>query len=312
MRTVLIITSSSERTASWKEREAYIKQFCDDIESRLSDVKLRFTTYDDLSFSVISGQREIFDSRNQLNLDGLDLVQFKNWFHDVEEAGLVARFLKSKGIRFFNSEADNGLMRSKISQMFALSQAGVPVPDTFYAKRSRLADVLSSGNLPKGFGFPLIMKANFGSKGENNYLVKDFERALKILSEMDNPEAEFVLQNYIENDGDYRFLFIGLDAEPLVIHRRSAGGSHLNNTSQGGTGNFVELDSLPEEMLENARSAARLLGREIGGADVLVDKSSGKMYILEVNGTPALATGFGTEEKAAKFASFLDSRLRQD
>jgi len=312
MRTLLIITSSSERTASWKEREAYIEQFCDAIEGRLTDVRLLFTTYGDLAFSVIDGMCRVYDNRNRIDLADVQLVQFKNWFHDIEEAGLIAQFLKFKGIKFFNSEADNGLMRSKINQMFVLGQAGIPVPDTFYAKKTSLIDIFSSGETPQGFGLPLIMKANFGSKGENNYLVKDLDRAIRILKDEANSDFEFVLQNYIENDGDYRFLFIGLDSAPLVIRRTPAAGSHLNNTSQGGQGSFIKLDSLPAEMLEYARQAARLLKREIGGADVLVDKQSGKILILEVNGTPALATGYGTDEKAARFAEFLDDFFKRD
>jgi glutathione synthase/RimK-type ligase-like ATP-grasp enzyme len=312
MRKILIITSNSERTATWKEREAYIRQFFDDIGGRLSDVRLLLTAYDDLTFSVIDGVCSIYDNRNRLDLADVDLVHFKNWFHDVEEAGLIARFLKFKGIKFFNSEADNGLMRSKINQMFILGQAGIPVPDTYYTKKPNLIRLFSDGDLPEGFKLPLIMKANFGSKGEDNYLIKDLDRAVRILKKEKNSDSEFVLQNYIENDGDYRFLFIGLDSEPLVIHRRSAAGSHLNNTSQGGQGSFIKPGSLPPKMLEYAREAARLLKREIGGTDVLTDKQSGKMYILEVNGTPALATGYGVEEKAAKFTEFLDKTFKQD
>jgi glutathione synthase/RimK-type ligase-like ATP-grasp enzyme len=312
MRNVLIITSSSERTAAWKEREAYIRQFFEEIGSRLSDVRMLLTTYDDLTFSVIDGVCRVHDNRNNLDLSDVHLVQFKNWFHDIEEAGLIARFLKFKGIKFFNSEADNGLMRSKINQMFILSQAGIPVPDTYYTKKPNLLRLFSDGKLPGGFELPLIMKANFGSKGEDNYLIKDIGRAIRILKNEKNSDSEFVLQNYIGNDGDYRFLFIGLDSEPLVIHRRSAAGSHLNNTSQGAQGSFIKPDSLPPKMLEYAREAARLLKREIGGADVLVDKQTRKMYILEVNGTPALATGYGIEEKAAKFTEFLDDIFKQD
>jgi glutathione synthase/RimK-type ligase-like ATP-grasp enzyme len=302
---ILIITSKSERNTSWETREGYIAEFCRGIEEKLDNFKLAFTTYEDLVFSVIDGVREVEDTRNGFNLDEADMVHFKNTYHNPEEAGLVARYLESKGIQFFNTETNNGLLRSKISQMFALSQDGLPVPDTLYAKKDYLAGLFRSKNLPQRFNLPFIMKADFGSKGEDNYLIKDFDKALEILSAESGSHKEFVIQNFIENDGDYRILFVGLDEPPLIIHRAAAPDSHLNNTSQGGQGSFVEPDTLPQEVVENARRACGVLKREIGGADIIIEKNSGRIFILEVNSTPALATGFGREEKAQRFAEFL-------
>jgi glutathione synthase/RimK-type ligase-like ATP-grasp enzyme len=306
---ILIITSKSERNTSWKAREGYIAEFCTGIEARLDDFKLIFTTYEDLVFSTVDGVRKIEDTRNRLNLDEADLVHFKNTYHNPEEAGLVARYLKSKDIRFFNTETDNGLLRSKISQMFALSQDGLPVPDTFYAKKDYLAGLFRARRLPEKFNLPFIMKADFGSKGEDNYLIKDFDEALDILSAEAGSHKEFVIQNYIENDGDYRILFIGLDEPPLIIHRAAAPNSHLNNTSQGGQGSFVEPSTLPPGVIESSRRACAVLKREIGGADIIIEKAGGRIFILEVNSTPALATGFGREEKAQRFAEFIKRKF---
>ena len=56
-----------------------------------------------------------------------------------------------------------------------------------------------------------------------------------------------------------------------------------------------------------ARQAAELTGREIGGVDILVDNVTNQPYLLEVNQTPALATGFGVKEKVLRFVDLVES-----
>jgi glutathione synthase/RimK-type ligase-like ATP-grasp enzyme len=305
---LLIITSTTEKTAAWKEREAYVQRFCNEIEERVDNLEVIYTTYGQLIYSVINGKRSIYDSRNRLDVALVNLVHFKNWTYEPEEAGLLAKYLESRGVAFLNSEVNNGLAQTKITQMFVLAQGGMPVPNTLYAKKNIIKTFFEKG-LPDGFKLPIIMKANDGSRGDDNYLIKTADQALKILNAEASSDKEFVLQNFIENDGDYRFLFIGLEEDPLVFKRTASGESHLNNTSKGGHGEFIDLASLNPLALEYARKSAQLLKREIGGTDIIIDKQSGKHYVLEVNGTPALATGYGVNEKADKFAKFIKQVL---
>jgi glutathione synthase/RimK-type ligase-like ATP-grasp enzyme len=303
---VLIITSKQEKTTLWKDREEYISEFCKIVEGQLTNTNVRYTTYDDLLFTIQAGKAAIVDTRYQLDLSEVHFVHFRNWAYEPEEAATIAMYLRSYSIPFFNTEVEAAGAADKLSQMFFLCKAGVPVPETFYARRVLLLHMMQSGKLPDGFQWPLIMKTINGSRGDDNHLVSSVEQANDILSSTD-VEKQFIVQNFIENDGDYRFLFIGLETSPLVFHRKGANGSHLNNTSKGGTGTFVELSSLPALYLKHAFRAAEILNREISGVDIVVDKKTGKDYVLEVNNTPALATGYGLEAKAQKFAQFLEA-----
>ena len=156
------------------------------------------------------------------------------------------------------------------------------------------------------FTFPCILKAVDGSKGDDNYLAKDHAQLTELLREHTN--VNFMVQNFIPNDGDLRLLFIGLDREPLVFSRVSDGSSHLNNTSKGGAGKFID-SGLDPHYLRDARKAAEVLNREIGGVDIIVNKETGKHYVLEVNTTPALATGYGGDRKVAAYTEFLKETL---
>jgi glutathione synthase/RimK-type ligase-like ATP-grasp enzyme len=159
------------------------------------------------------------------------------------------------------------------------------------------------------FSFPLILKAIDGSKGDDNYLVKNHDELVAILNDSDKT---FMVQNFVPNDGDLRILFIGLDREPLVFRRKGAGTSHLNNTSKGGEGSFLSIKELDAQVRVDAYRAAEVLRREIGGVDIIIDKETGRHYVLEVNATPAIATGYGGSRKLNEFVSFLEETLFDD
>jgi len=307
---LLIITSKSEKTVAWQERERYVKEFCEGLEGLLDDTAVQYTTYDDLIFSVTDGEARIFDTQNNRDLKDVSMVHFKNWMYETEEAPVAASYLKKHGVLFANTEVDMPVAAGKLSQMFRLGENGVAVPDTYYARRPALLEQAKANKLPAGLAFPYILKATDGSRGDDNHLIRDFAQAVEVLESAD-PQKQFIMQNFIANDGDYRFLFIGLEDKPLVFLRTAVAGSHLNNTSKGGNGTFVELDTLPQEYLRQARKAAEILRREIGGVDIIVDKSTGKPYVLEVNGTPALATGYGVDVKIKRFAAYLKYVLEQ-
>lgn len=308
MKKVLVITHRSENTATWLELERFIAEFCQKVSAKLDDIKLIYTTYGDMVYTLESGKTKIFDTRNKLDISKVQLVHFKNWLHNTAEAPVIAAHLKAKDIPFFNSEVNLPISPGKLAQMFLLASNQIPVPDTFYAPQKKLKELFEENDIPAGFNFPLILKANDGARGDDNYLIKDAKEAINIL-ESAEADKQFIVQNFVPNDGDYRYLFAGLDRNPLVIHRRANDDNHLNNTSKGAEAEFLDLDSLPKEYLQYARKAAELLGREISGVDILVDKESKKAYILEVNRTPALATGFGMDEKVDHFTDFIESQL---
>lgn len=312
MKKVLVLTSKSEKTVAWKERSAYLREFCDDLNRRLRNekvpLKIVFTTHDELLFEVVNGQLAIYDTENDTALEDYAFVHFKNWAYNLEPASVAARFLEKRNVPFANSEVVMPMCVGKLSQMFRLAEAGLPVPDTLYGSKQAILDYLESPR-NKGFEFPLIIKDSEGSRGDHNFLAKTPARLAKIY-DTHGADKYFVIQKYIPNIGDYRILFIGLDNHPLVFKRMAVEGSHLNNTSKGGSAEFVGADELSAEIMQDARKAAEATNREITGVDILIDKHTGQHYVLEINSTPAIATGFGVPTKTDAFVSYLKSLLK--
>ena len=81
----------------------------------------------------------------------------------------------------------------------------------------------------ENFKFPFVVKADTGMKGNDNFLVEneaDFSTVREKLT------REIIIQEYIENVGDYRVLYVGLGSPPLIFHRSSDRDTYLNNTSK--------------------------------------------------------------------------------
>ena len=306
---VLIITSArTDKTIDWKQREQYVRDFYESVESRLEDTSVLYTTYDDIMCVVQNNKVTITDTKHDIDLKNVHLIHFKNWMFDYEHASLIAHYLRKNSVSFVNEEVDAGLAWGKISQICRLAMDDVPVCDTLFLKHQHLQTTLDADALPEGFNFPLILKADYGSKGSDNYLVHNAEDAA---SKVRDSEAnkQFVVQTYHPNDGDYRYLFIGTDAEPIIFHRKAEGETHLNNTSKGGAGTALDVKAVPPEHLIIARKAAACLKREISGVDILVDKNTNEPYVLEVNSTPALATGYDVSKKVIHFTDFIKRNL---
>ena len=303
----LIVTSTRSTSNSWIAREQAIQEFGEQLEHRLADVEVDYTTYDDIECTVKDNEVVIYDTKHQRDLKDASLVHFKNWTADSEQAALMAYYLERHSIPFFNTEVNAGLAWGKIAQMVRLAYAQVTVPDTYYASNSYMKSRFDSGQVPAGFNFPLILKDDDGSKGDDNHLVQSASEVVEILTA--SPDKNYVIQNFLPNDGDYRFLFMGIQDQPLVFHRQAVSGSHLNNTSKGGQGSLINPAELPADYVLLARKAAEALHREISGVDILVDSATSKSYVLEVNATPAIATGYAQEQKNKMFANFLESQL---
>jgi glutathione synthase/RimK-type ligase-like ATP-grasp enzyme len=141
-----------------------------------------------------------------------------------------------------------------------------------------------------------------GSHGDSNYLIKDKDHAEKIIKE--EPETEFVAQEYCPNDRDYRILIIG--NKELIFERRGGVDTHLNNTSKGGLAKIAE-DDLPKDIVSKARQLALGYNLTLSGVDTMPKLDSDEYYFLEINFQPQIATGVLLDEKKLLITELLKS-----
>lgn len=282
--------------------ETYFKQYVDFIEQAVAksegQIEVAFTLFSDLYIGVGDGKFTIFDTRNGQDLRESDVLllrgaRYRQYYDVVKAISLYAREHNSLAINDYSEVRDS----SKLTQALQFHEVGLPVAYSVYANEAVL-----TGKHPLEIDFPCIMKATFASHGDDNHLISSLQEAVDIQAR--SPEKWFVLQRFVPNDGDFRLLIIG--EEVVVIHRAPAEGSHLNNTSRGGTANLKQADVVPPAIIAGAKRLMEHLQMAIAGADVLADKQTGEFYFLELNAQPQLMTGAYTDTKAQMLSKYFE------
>lgn len=278
------------------------KSMADGLQSAASD-DAQYTpcNYEDLIILFDGNTVHINDDKN-IDIQSYDVIFQLGWFKSklIEDIALaVAMYAERHGITHHNQEALHNRSSRKISQYVAAALNGVQtIPFVFAHDYQKM--------LPwaKACTLPLIVKDAAGNRGNNNHLVKSLDEIERILAA--SPDVPFLIQDFIENDGDYRLLVAG-DQVKLAMLRKASDGSHLNNISKGGTGELVVVNKLGSEMLQDAVKIARVLRREFAGIDMVIDKKTGRHYLLEANNMPQISTGSNTTMKLQILHEYLIS-----
>lgn len=206
-------------------------------------------------------------------------------------------------------------MACKAWQMMALGRAGIPVPKTVYGSLGYLVETMRDAPAP--FDFPVIIKGSGGDRGTRVFKAENLEQLEKLAKDLRRSEIEegkrYMLEEYIENGGDYRVLVLG-DKVLGVMKRTSGGADFRNNFSAGGT---VEVADLPNDIKKMAVEATKTCGLMVAGVDVMPRfkkdnlSSDRKDYvILEVNKGPQFkgfmqATGVDVPREIVRFLAGL-------
>jgi glutathione synthase/RimK-type ligase-like ATP-grasp enzyme len=224
--------------------------------------------YSDVVFRINNGEVSCFVYDSGRDVASFDLVYVRD-FHGFEhERNAVALYLSQKNRRFINDDTRRFQHISKLTQYMALAGNNVPVPDMIYAKQEYLAD------LGEGM-FPAVLKSVVGSNGANNVLVRNPGDLARIAV----PKG--VLQPFIPNDHDTRVIVA--DANVLLAYKRVRGNQqdHRNNVAVGARREV--MTDAPNDLTALAITAARTLGRNVAGVDIIQNQETGGYYVLEVN-----------------------------
>lgn len=273
-------------------------EYARSLNRSTSNHKFTEIKFDQIFIEIKPSKFTITELKTNKDIGDYDIVIFRGKVRQNGElAYVISRYLKIKKKKFWN---DYSLYRppSKLAQAVLFYELEVPFLPCLYSLDRKVLKRKAISEL----GFPLILKDNYGSHGYNNYFIKSKNELGKILTE--KMTVNFIVQKYCPNNGDYRVLVMG-DKVPLQIHRKSMAGSHLNNTSQGGSAKLT--DHLPAKVLSQSRKLAKSLGMTVAGVDILKDSSDGRIYFLEINSQPQLVTGSFIKEKKQQLLKLLDT-----
>ncbi len=190
--------------------------------------------------------------------------------------------------------------RDKLRTMQILSKSGLGMPVTAMASNTTdinhlLADV---------GGAPVVVKLLQGTQGIGVVLAETKKAAKSVLEAFYGLKANMLIQEYIKEakGADVRALVVG-NRVVAAIRRQGAEGEFRSNIHRGGMAQKIRLD---KEERETAVKAAKLLGLNVAGVDLL--QSDKGPLLMEANSTPGLeAIETSTSiDFAAKIIEFIE------
>ena len=258
---------------------------------------IQTTILDPLQFtlSISKDAPQILHKGNKVNFDAV----LPRIGHSITSHG-VALLEQFEQLDVYTVNASEGIRQSRNKLLAAqiLVRNKVPIPKTAYVRD--INDVEKAIELVGGL--PVVIKVSEGTQGRGVYLRHLYKEAIGLVSALLDLDHEVLIQQYIhESHGtDIRVLVVG-DKVVACMRRRARGREFRSNFHLNGT---VESIDLPPEFEEVALRAARVLGLNIAGVDLLEGKNG--PLVLEINSSPGLegiemASGVNIAEKIIDF-----------
>ena len=168
--------------------------------------------------------------------------------------------------------------------------------------------ILSKKRIIKALGFPIIAKAILYQRNQNIYILKaedDFKKILK------KSNKEFIFQKFIDIEKEYRVLIMG---EKIMVleqkFKRNYKNLKVEYQDLTGPSIFLNLDCTTQKANQVALKSAKLLGLDIAGVDLAIEKDTHKNYIIEVNKGPGIEPNAKTSPELKAFSDYLTQKIR--
>lgn len=292
VRTLILVPNLSER----------MEQFAAGLEAQNPSLAVELASFSDLEFDLSGDDIRVTVAGRGKDLASFDLVHFKGIVRKkMDIVAAAGQYLAAREVTLLDRAKLSLPLSSKLCQYVMLKDEGFSTPPSIFLERKRLAE--NYDRIAEQLGSPFILKDINGAKGRHNYLIKSKRQLAKVLDSEDQT-MQFIAQHFIPNDGDFRLLVMGGQIA-VINHRRAVKGSHVNNTSQGGSSEMVLPADMPPEVRQDSLKSADLFGLKIAGVDFVKDSQTGVWYCLEVNTDPQIASGAFTEQKLAAYSEFL-------
>ena len=183
---------------------------------------------------------------------------------------------------------ENKFTTSKI-----LRDAGIPIPRMALVQNEEMIDTAVK---EIGGKFPIILKMLSGSHGIGVSIIDSAESLKSVLQTMWKMDhtLEVMIQEKIDADYDLRIHVLTKkfnspnpsDTDSILLgamQRNKIKKDFRTNYSLGGTVQKVKITPEQEKI---AIDSAKAIGCNWCGVDIIVDKNTGKNYVLEVNSSP--------------------------
>lgn len=214
------------------------------------------------------------------NLEGFDAVIPRIGASITFYGTAVVRQFEMMGIYSVNESVAISRARDKLRSLQLLARKGIGLPRTGFAESpDDTEDLLKMIGEP-----PLVIKLLDGTQGIGVVLAETRQAAESVIEAFMGLRSNILVQEFIGEAGgsDIRCFVIG-NKVIASMKRQAKEGDFRSNIHRGGMPSLVRIT--PEER-ETAVKAARIIGLNVAGVDIL--RSDRGPLVLEVNSTPGL------------------------
>ena len=242
-----------------------------------------------------------------IDIDGNVSVKLEKEYDFViylDKDKYLGKALEKQGLRLFNNATAIELCDDKILTYLTLVNAGVKVVKTIpaplcYTPNANVQTSFLEG-IEKELSYPIVVKKSYGSFGAGVRLARNRQELETLANEcLCEPHS---YQAFISESAgrDIRVIVIGGKAV-AAMERVAKDGEFRSNIELGGAGRVF---ALPESYAQMAEAAAKALGLDYCGVDLLVGKESA--VICEVNSNAFFegleeTTGFNVAKAYAEY-----------
>lgn len=192
----------------------------------------------------------------------------------------VVRQFEMMGTFCINESVAISRSRDKLRSMQLLSRKNIGLPRTGFAHHpDNIKDLIKNVG-----GAPVVIKLLEGTQGIGVVLAETTKAAESIIEAFMGLKANILVQEFIKEAGgaDIRCLVVG-GKVIAAMKRQGQEGEFRSNLHRGGSAEIVKLT---KEERATAISAARVMGLNLCGVDLL--RSSRGPVVMEVNSSPGL------------------------
>lgn len=192
----------------------------------------------------------------------------------------VVRQFEMMGVFSLNESVAISRSRDKLRSLQLLSRRGIGLPVTGFARSPHDTEDL----LDLVGGAPVVVKLLEGTQGKGIVLAETRKAAESVIEAFRGLEANFLVQEFVKEAGgsDIRCFVIG-EKVVAAMKRQAPAGEFRSNLHRGGSAELIKIT--PEERSTAAR-AARIMGLNVAGVDIL--RSNHGPVVMEVNSSPGL------------------------
>lgn len=198
------------------------------------------------------------------------------WDKDVR----LARTLEAEGFRVFNCAEGIEACDDKALTFIKLKNTDIKMPKTFAAPMTfdkNYKDYTFLLQVERSLGYPMVIKENKGSFGEQVHLIHSYEEGVETIQKIGH--CDFIMQEFVEasRGKDVRIHVVG-DNVVTAMERTNEKDFRANITN-GGTMKPYEPTKAQKEMAIKVCKALKL---DFAGVDILFGKDE-EPILCEVN-----------------------------